>query len=454
MRGLAACLCALAATLLLAGPLTGAARGELKRVTVRQGPLTVPPYGVRFTSRRTREVRAPRLDGWLVRMHARVVDAKGRPIPVREVMLHHVVYKNRSRRDPVCAGAESFYGTGEENQTLRLPPGYGYRVRRRDRWSTGWMLMNHRDGMREAFIEYSAWIETSRRLRPVIPYWVRATGCRGAGDPIFNVPGRGGAGALFTRSASFAVPHSGHIVAGSSHVHGGARALLLTQTACDNRTLMRSRPLYGLPDHPYYNVLPVLHEPGPIATERVTSRAGVPVRRGERLIATAAYDDSRPHTRAMGIWHLYLAPGEPAPDACPQLPGDLTGHLPPIPGRRDPPAVTVPLTGIDARGRAVPMLTPPGPLIRRAGAATVRVAGSAYSVRRLSIALGGRVRWQFRDSGLHDVTLASGPVGFASRWKRRGGSYARRFDVPGTYRLFCSLHPIAMNQVIDVRSGA
>ena len=140
----------------LAGPLATVARGDLERVTVRQGPLTVPPYGVRFTSRRTREVRAPRLDGWLVRMHARVVDAKGRPIPVREVMLHHVVYKNRSRRDPVCGGPESFYGTGEENQTLRLPPGYGYRVRRRDRWSTGWMLMNHRDGTRRAYIEYTS----------------------------------------------------------------------------------------------------------------------------------------------------------------------------------------------------------------------------------------------------------------------------------------------------------
>ena len=453
MRGLAACLTALAAVLLFAGPLVGAARGELKRVTVRQGPLAVPPYGVRFTSPRTREVRAPRLDGWLVRMHARVVDARGRPMPVRKVMLHHIVYKNRSRRDSVCAGAESFYGTGEENQTLDLPRGYGYRVRRRDRWSTGWMLMNHRDGTRVAFIEYTAWIETSRRLRSVIPYWVRATGCRGADDPIFNVPGTGGPGALSTRTAPFSVPRSGRIVAGSAHLHGGARALLLTQDACDNRTLMGSRPLYGLPDHPYYNVLPVLHEPGPIATEWITSASGVPVRRGERLQATAVYDNSRPHTRAMGIWHLYLAPGERAPDACPPLPGDVTGDLPPTPGRSDPPAVTVPLTGIDARGRAVPMLTPPGPLIRASGAATVRVGDGAYSVRRLSIALGGGVHWRFRGPGLHDVTLASGPVGFASRWQRRGESYARRFDVPGTYRLFCSLHPIAMNQVIDVRSG-
>ena len=121
-------------------------------------------------------------------------------MPVREVMLHHVVYKNRSRRDPVCKGTESFYGTERRTRPLDLPPGYGYRVRRRDRWSTGWMLMNHRNRRRVAFIEYSAWIETSQRLRRSSPMWVRATGCEGAQDPIFNVPGLGGPGSLFTRS--------------------------------------------------------------------------------------------------------------------------------------------------------------------------------------------------------------------------------------------------------------
>ena len=52
----------------------------------------------------------------------------------------------------------------------------------------------------------------------------------------------------------------------------------------------------------------------------------------------------------------------------------------------------------------------------------------------------------------HDVTLANGPVGFASRWSLRGATFSRRFTKPGTYRLFCSLHPIAMTQVIDVRA--
>ena len=53
------------------------ADAEIRRVVVRQGPLTLEPYQVRYTSRDTRNVRAPRLDGYVVRMHARVVDARG-----------------------------------------------------------------------------------------------------------------------------------------------------------------------------------------------------------------------------------------------------------------------------------------------------------------------------------------------------------------------------------------
>jgi plastocyanin len=81
------------------------------------------------------------------------------------------------------------------------------------------------------------------------------------------------------------------------------------------------------------------------------------------------------------------------------------------------------------------------------------VSGGAYGRRNISIARGGRVRWSFRDPDFHDVTLANGPLGFASRWKLRGQTYTRRFGLPGTYRIFCSLHPIDMTQVISVRSG-
>ena len=440
----------LAGAALVAG--AAPAHAAIERVTVRQGPLVVAPYEVRFTTAKTRSVRAPRLDGWLVRMHARVVDRRGRPLPVRQVMLHHIVYKNEGRREAVCGDTESFYGTGEENQALRFPPGYGYRVRRGDRWLTGWMLMNHQSRSRRAYIEYTAWVETSARLRSVTPYWVRATGCHGRRDPIFNVPGGGTPGSTYAESAAWTVPHSGRLVAGGSHVHGGSKELVLSQPACGDRPLMVSRPLFGLPGHPYYKVLPVLHEPGPFATSWITSATGIPVEKGEQLRVTSLYDGERPHTRVMGIWHLYLARDPAVRAGCDPLPGDMLNELPARPGRSEPPAVTVPLTGLDGRGRARTILRPPGPLRRAGREATVSVGARSYSVRNLSIGLGGQVRWRFRArAGFHDVTLANGPVGFASRWSLRGARYTRRFDTPGTYRLFCSLHPIDMTQVVTVR---
>ena len=443
-----------AAALLGAAAAPAAATAAVETVTVRQGPLTVGAYEVRYTSRQTRSVRTPRLEGWLVGMHARLVDRGGRPLPVSEVMLHHVVYKNPRRRDALCGGAESFYGTGEENQSLRLPLGYGYRLRRSDRWTTGWMLMNHTARVRRAYIEYTARVETSRRLRPVTPLWARVTGCSHRRDPIFSVAGGGPPGSTVTTRRPLRVPRSGRIVAGGAHVHGGSRGLLLERPRC-RRPLMVSRPLYGTPMHPYYNVLPVLHEPGPVASGWVTSRTGIRVLRGERLRVAAPYDGERPHTRVMGIWHLYLAParGEPrARRACPPPPRDLRHSLPPLPGRSEPPAVTVPLTGLDERGVARAIDAPPGPLLIAGRSTVVPVTERSYGIRNLSVPLGGEVRWEFRGrDGYHDVTLASGPVGFASRWSLRGQTYSRRFDVAGDYRIFCSLHPVAMTQRVTVR---
>jgi plastocyanin len=60
------------------------------------------------------------------------------------------------------------------------------------------------------------------------------------------------------------------------------------------------------------------------------------------------------------------------------------------------------------------------------------------------------VRWRFGDPVQHDVTLASVPRGFASAYTTRG-TYRKRLTVPGTYRIFCSLHPVTMSQTVEVR---
>jgi hypothetical protein len=82
-------------------------------------------------------VRTPATDGYIVRMHAGLIDVRGRPVTIRDVMLHHIVFRRlwrpAVRRECTSPVGEGFYGTGEEDQTLRLPPGYGYRIRASDR---------------------------------------------------------------------------------------------------------------------------------------------------------------------------------------------------------------------------------------------------------------------------------------------------------------------------------
>ncbi len=445
---------------LVAATAASPAEAKLKTYTFNHGPFKVAPYQVRYTDSATRAVRAPRVNGFIVRMYARVVDRRGRPLPVRRIMLHHVLFKNfrrsrGARGEPICGHqGESFYGTGEENQPLVLPRGYGYRIRASDRWRISWMLMNHQNRSNTAFIQYRVVVETRRRLKAVTPYWVRVTKCRSATDPIFNVPGGGPPGSTVRRASLFQLPRAGRLVSANAHVHGGSKDLVISQPRCGDRPLMSSKPLYGLPSHPYYNVLPVLHEPGPIATSWPRTATGIPVSAGEPLRITSLYDGELPHTRVMAIMHLYVHHGRAPPAAgCAPLPGDLLNSLPAKPGRPEPPRVRVPLTGLGAGGRARTISKPIGPTRVYSGDAAVRIRERSYNVRNLSIPLGASVSWRSFDPIWHNATLANGPVGFSSPMLDRRERYSQRFTKPGLYRLFCTLHPVDMTQAIQVRAA-
>jgi plastocyanin len=448
---------------LASAALPAAADGRVRKVVVRQGPFHIQGYQVRYTDPKTRRARAPRMNGYIVKMYARVVDKGGRHIPVRRIMLHHVLYKNKGRfagdrRDGICGhGGESFYGTGEENQALRLPRGYGYRIRKGDRWQISWMLMNHKPHTSAAYIEYTAWIETKRKLRAVTPYWLRVTGCWGASDPIYNLPGGGAPHSVDRRTRLFRLPRAGMIVAANAHVHAGSKGLLMTQPRCSDRLLMRSRPLYGLPSHPYYHVLPVLHEPGPIATSWSRTAKGIRIGPREPLRLVSLYDAQYQHARVMGIMHLYVWHGRrPRAASCRALPSDLRDPLPRRPGRLESPHVVVPLTGLDSRGRVYTILRPTGPMRLFSGDANIAIGRNSFGIRNLSIPVGNRLRWTDRDphKRKHNATLANGPEGgsFGSPMLSTGRSWAQRFTIPGTYQIFCTLHPVTMTQTVQVRA--
>ena len=160
------------------------------------------------------------------------------------------------------------------------------------------------------------------------------------------------------------------------------------------------------------------------------STEGIPVAKGQKLRLAAVYDNQAPHTRAMGIMLLFLAPG--AVEGCgatPSLEIDLGKPSAPPPFSMPLPraAEGAGLDGeVDVRRRL--------PLRQRA----------------VSLKRGTTFTWRFMGQFQHDVTVVGGPEGFSAPWTQTG-VFKHRFTKAGTYRLFCSLHPAKMVQQITVR---
>src|SRR5215217_542822 len=422
----------------------------------RSTPIHVSAYETNTSV--ARSIRTPRRDGFVTHMRVRVVDRRGRRVPSHIVMLHHVLFLNHGRfrgdrwgTDCTKRPREPFFGTGEEEQSLQLPPGYGYRTREHDRWAMAWMVMNHAFRDRVVRLEYRVTLDTARRLVPVTPYWI-TTSCNK--DRVYSVAGGGASGAQDRHERLWTVPQDGRIVAAAAHAHGGARRVTLSQPHCYDRLLLSSNARYGLADDPIYHVAPVLHEPSPRSLSWALSSSGWHVRRGERLRVSSIYDAERPHVKVMGIMHLYVARNNVPARACAPQPGDAEQRVERFlgyPGRPDPPPVSVQLSARTRTGPARPIARPPGKLEEFSGDATFTVREFRFRPANVSVPQGAVVRWRFRDRALHDVTVADGPLGFASLYSARGDRFATRLVVPGDYRIFCSLHPVVMAQAIHVR---
>jgi plastocyanin len=436
--------------------LGGASAGAtIRTYTYKFGPLGVGPYRAVKASN---QVKVPTVSGSIVKMDAHVVDQNDQLVPQSQVMLHHLVFFNNGRTgarryDGTCTkhgAGERFYGTSEELRAMTLPGGYGYPFDRRDRWTSSWMLMNHTHADRKVFIQYRMTVDDAK-LTPVKPYWVSIIPC--GADPQYSVRGGMSDGATFSRKRDWKVPISGRIVAVGGHMHGGARGLRLSQPRCSGRVLVRSEPTYGQPDDPVYQVTPLLHEPDPLSISWWQSATGIPVAKGETLRVSSDYDGQFPHMRVMGIDHVYIAPEKKVSRTCAAPPADAQVLGPDFVGRPSPPQVELTLAEMRSDGYAHPIDQPAGATKTFKANAKVKEFGLKFHPAKISIPAGARVRWEFRDRDEHDVTLNNGPVGFGGPWSRRGDSYQRTFSVPGTYKLYCSLHPARMPQVVQVRGG-
>lgn len=456
---LVAAMAAAVLSLVIAAPAMAAPETQ----TFRFGPLKVGPYEVK-QSDFSLDVPKPVEDGYITRMEVDIVDADGKKVPISRLMLHHIVFSNLgptfgSKRDHTCNAitgldsetefpnvAERFYAAGEERAKLRLPKGYGYPVKGNDKWALTYMLMNHRNRTDTAYVQYKVTYEKAEQ-KPVVPYWLDVRNC--LADPVFDVPGGRKRGSTFRRSMNWTVPQSGRLVASIGHVHGGAHDLTLNRGKCE---LYASKPTWGRPGHPFYNVKPILHEPGPINMSGFSSGRGFAVRRGQKLRLDANYDGELVHTRVMGIMLAYLAPDSTPGKArgC-ERPPDLRNFGSAIPGRKRTPRFKVPIIGIGPNGVAREIVAPPGPRRRlRGSGTTIKVGDRFFAKPNVAIKAGSAIRWRFTGSELHNVTVASGPRGFSSQHLDGGRTYRRKLRAPGVYRLFCGLHPVEMTATVKV----
>lgn len=440
--------------------------------------------------------------GFITHMETDVVDpGTDQPVPIQRLMLHHIVFINAAHQDSTCAGngylgfdsrpslgnfsPQRFYAAGEERAKMSLPDGYGYKLNAGDPWAVLSMVMNHRSTADNALIHYTVTVDTNPNLTPVTPYWLDVRNCRA--DPIYNVPGvtqkakktkrskkgKGRKAATASKhkkskgkkhrkkhkktatlpttdeTADYTWPESGHLIAGAGHVHGGAVDINLTEPSCGNRKVAESDPTWGLPDHPFYNVRPVLHEPGPINMSAFGDTTGLPIHKGETLRLNSVYGDSQPHVRVMGIMIVYFAPDPSVTQNCGPTP-NWTILKTDQPGRTGPIPFTIPLTALDANGQATTINAPPGKLQNASSGTVVPVGDRYFGDPNLRVRQGSSLTWQFGGQEIHNVTLANGPLGIGSDNLDGNRTFTQKFNRPGTYRFFCALHPVQMQERVVV----
>lgn len=97
------------------------------------------------------------------------------------------------------------------------------------------------------------------------------------------------------------------------------------------------------------------------------------------------------------------------------------------------------------------------PLDAPATRATTRLVlgqkNKAFQPRILAAPLGATIEFPNRDPIYHNVFSLSGPQPFDLGLYRAGDSRSRTFTAPGTYRVFCNIHPQMTAIVVVAPSG-
>ena len=245
---------------------------DTRILVVRLGPINIPQSGEHVTAG-DHFLRIP-FDGWFSAFHARLVDASGAVLPER--LLHHVVFLNMARRNPLCPDEEEYvFGAGPEMNDWPALPGLGYRITKGQSLRVRAMFRNVGDTplantYLELQINYQL-LGDKLPLRSFYPTWFSVTQC---GRMLYDLkPGRN------ITAGEFVLAHGGTFVALSGHLHDhGGTLRFENMTKKEDIAVLRAK----------------LDSEGRLVSITLVSFAetnGYRVRPGEVVRVTAVYDN-------------------------------------------------------------------------------------------------------------------------------------------------------------------
>jgi plastocyanin len=80
---------------------------------------------------------------------------------------------------------------------------------------------------------------------------------------------------------------------------------------------------------------------------------------------------------------------------------------------------------------------------------TVQVKDNKFVPTSITVKSGTTVKWVWKGSAPHNVTVTSGPKKFKSTVKTKG-SFSKKLNTKGTYKIVCTIHAPDMKMTVKV----
>ncbi|KAF2196985.1 hypothetical protein GQ43DRAFT_227980 [Delitschia confertaspora ATCC 74209] len=220
-------------------PLTTSLTPDAEVISIPYGPFTLKPHSMLGDGFVLQNIAKPCTECFVTAMHAYLRTPSSPSTKQKSynlytttsgLWLHHIIFFNLGRPDPVCARMEGerFFGGGNERWTRRWNSisDHGYEINANDKWDAVIELMNDADEevTAEIVVRYEIISKESKEgkgYKNVRAVWLDLTGCGNA-----DVDVKSTTEAFEYRTPNYTSSVSGLIVDVAGHLHDGGLTML------------------------------------------------------------------------------------------------------------------------------------------------------------------------------------------------------------------------------------